>query len=62
MLEYIKKVLGSGTTTLIISNDEMEDIIKIVKSIEDSDLLSKELVKQFKMKLNNKKEGFLVYY
>ena len=62
MLEYIKKVLGSGTTTLIISNDEMEDIIKIVKSIEDSDLLSKELVKQFKMKLNNKKEGLLVCY
>ena len=62
MLEYIKKVLGSGTTTLIISNDEMEVIIKIVKSIEDSDLLSKELVKQFKMKLNNKKEGFLVCY
>ena len=62
MLEYIKKVLGSGTTTLIISNHEMEDIIKIVKSIEDSDLLSKELVKQFKMKLNNKKEGFLVCY
>ena len=25
-----KKILGSGTTTLIISNDEMEDIIKIV--------------------------------
>ena len=29
-----KKFLGSGTTTLIISNDEIEDIIKIVKSIE----------------------------
>ena len=40
----------------------MEDIIKIVKSIEDSDFLSKELVKQFKTKLNNKKEGFLVCY
>ena len=31
-----KKVLGSGNTTLIISNDEMEDIIKTVKSLEDS--------------------------
>ena len=31
-----KKMLGSGTTTLIISNDEMNDIIKIVKSLEDS--------------------------
>ena len=29
-----KKILGSGTTTLIISNDENEDIIKIVKSLE----------------------------
>ena len=30
-----KKILGSGnTTTLIISNDEMNDIIKIVKSLE----------------------------
>ena len=26
-----KKILGSGTTTLIISNDEMNDILKIVK-------------------------------
>ena len=28
-------------TTLIISNDETDDIIKIVKSIEDSGLLLK---------------------
>ena len=32
-----KKILGSGhNTTLIILNDEMEDILKIVKSLEDS--------------------------
>ena len=39
-----KKILASrhnNTTTLIISNNEMEDIIKIVKSLEDSGLLSK---------------------
>ena len=37
-----KKILRSGnTTTLIISNDEIEDIIKIVKSLEDSGLLLK---------------------
>ena len=41
MSQYIKKILGSGTTTLIISNDEMEDIIKIVKPLEDSGLLLK---------------------
>ena len=36
-----KKMLGSGTTTLIISNDEMDDILKIVKSLEDSNVLLK---------------------
>ena len=39
-----KKILGSGhnnTTTLIISNNEMKDIIKIVKPLEDSSLLLK---------------------
>ena len=34
-----KKVLGSGTKTVIISNDEMKDINRIVKSLEDSGLL-----------------------
>ena len=47
-----KKMLGSGTTTLIISNDEMNDIIKI----------SLVLVKQSNMKLKNKEEDFLVCY
>ena len=45
-----KKILGSGrhsssashnTTTLIISNKDIEDLIKIVKSLEDSGLLLK---------------------
>ena len=33
-----KKILGFGhnNTTLIISNDEIEDILKIVRSLEDS--------------------------
>ena len=35
-----RKILGSGhNATLIISNDEMEDILKIVNSLEDSGLL-----------------------
>ena len=45
-----KKILGSGNTTLIISNNEIEDIIKILKSPEDSGLLLEGLLKQFKMK------------
>ena len=35
------KILGYARTTLIISNDEMEDMIKIVKSTGDSGLLLK---------------------
>ena len=33
------KMFWSGTTTLIISNEEMNGIIKIVKSLEKSGLL-----------------------
>ena len=37
-----KKILGSGhNTTLIISNDEMKDILEIVKYLEDSGSLLK---------------------
>ena len=30
------QMFGSGTTTLIISNEEMNDIMKIVNSLEES--------------------------
>ena len=36
-----KKVDGSGTTPLKISNKEMEDIMKIAKLLEESELLIK---------------------
>ena len=39
--EIHKKILGSGNTTLIISNNEIEGIIKIAKSLGDSGLLLK---------------------
>ena len=40
-----KKILGSGnTTTLIISNDEINDVIKIVNYLEDSGLLLKGVI------------------
>ena len=42
-----KKILGSETATLITSNDEMKDIIKIVKSLEDSSLLPEGVSKTF---------------
>ena len=40
-----KKILGSGNTTLIISNEEMNDIIKIVQALEDSNILLKGVTK-----------------
>ena len=36
-----KKILESGTTSLTISNEEMENIMKINKSLENSGLLLK---------------------
>ena len=54
-----KKILGSGnTTTLIISNDEMEDIKKIVKSLENSGLLSKGVNETIENEANDQKGGF----
>ena len=35
----------SGTTTLIISNEEMNDTIKIVQALEDSNILLKGVTK-----------------
>ena len=53
-----KKIMGSGTTTLVISNDEMEEIIKIVKSIEDSGLLLKGVSETIQNEAKGRK-GFL---
>ena len=54
-----KKILGSRTATLIISNDEMEDIIKIVKSLEDSGLLLKGVSETIQNEAKEQKGGFL---
>ena len=52
-------MLGSGTTTLIISNDEMNDIIKIVKSLEDSGVLLKGVSETIQHEAKEQKGGFL---
>ena len=57
-----KKMFGSGFTTLIISNEEMNDFMKTVKSLEESQLLIKGVSETIKMKQKNKKEGFLRFY
>ena len=54
-----KKMLGSGTTTLIISNDEMDDILKIVKSLEDSNVLLKGVSETIQHEAKEQRRGFL---
>ena len=65
-----KKTLGSGhihpsssashnTTTLIISDGEMEDFIKIVKSLEDFGLLLKGVIEAVQNEEKDQKGGFL---
>ena len=59
-----KKILGSGhnhpsSTTLIILNDEMKDIIKIVKSLEDSGLLLKAVTETVQNEVKEQKGGFI---
>ena len=60
MWEYTKKILGSGNRiTLIISNDEINDIVKIVKSLEDSGLLLKGVTETVQNEVKEQKGGFL---
>ena len=55
-----KKILRSGhNTTLIISNDEMEGILKIVKSLENSGILLKEVSETIKYEAKEQKRVFL---
>ena len=55
-----KKILGSGhNTTLIISNDAMKDILKIVKSLESSGLFLEGVIETIKNEAKEKKVGFL---
>ena len=54
-----KKIYGGGTTTLVISNEEINHIIKIVHVLEDSDILLKGVTKTIKNEPKEQKGGFL---
>ena len=54
-----KKIHGSGATTLMISNEEMIDIMKIVQALEDSNILLKGVTKTIKKESKGQKGGFL---
>ena len=53
-----QKIFGSGVKT-IISNEEMNDIMKIVKSLEESGLFIKGVTETIKNEAKEQKGGFL---
>ena len=54
-----KKIHGSGTTTIIISKEEMNDRIKIVQALEDFNILLKGVTKTIENETKEQKGGFL---
>ena len=54
-----KEIYGSGTTVLIMPNEEMEDVMKIVKSLEESRLSIKGISETIKNETKEQKDGFL---
>ena len=50
---------GFGRTTLVISNEEMNDIMKIAQALEDSGILLKGVTKTIKNETKEHKYGFL---
>ena len=60
-MQEFKKIYiySSGATTLIISNEEMNDIMKVVQALEDSNILLKGVTKAIKNETKEQKGGFL---
>ena len=58
-MQEFKKKRGSGNTTLIISNEEINDIMKIIQALEDSNILLKGVTKTIKDETKQQKGGFL---
>ena len=54
-----KKILGSGNTTLIVSNKDMDNPIKIIKSLQDSGLILKGVTESVQNEVKEQKDGFL---
>ena len=53
-----KKMFGSGNTTVITSNQEINHIMKIIKSLEEPSLLIKGVSETIKDEVKRQKEGF----
>ena len=58
MQEY-KKIFVSGTATLIIANEEMNDIMKIIQALKSSGILLKGVTETIRNEAKEQKGGFL---
>ena len=54
-----KKIHGSGATKLIIENEDMNDIMKIIEALENSGILLKGVSKTIGNETKEQKGGFL---
>ena len=52
------KIHGSGTTKLIIENEDMNDIMKIIEALENSGILLKGVSKTIKNETKEHRGGF----
>ena len=57
--EIQKTIHGSGTTTLVISNKQMNDIMKIIQTLEDSNILLRGVTKVLKNEAREQRGGFI---
>ena len=54
-----KKIHGSETKTLIISNKYMDDVMKLIKTLENSGILLKGITETIKNETKEQEGGFL---
>ena len=54
-----KKSMVLGQKTLIISNKDMDDVMKIIKTLEDSGILLNRVTETIKNETKEQKGGFL---
>ena len=57
-----KKIHGSGTTTFVVKNAELSNIMKIILALEDSSILLKGLTKTISIKRNLNPVIIRAYY
>ena len=65
-MPLVKNILAplgiTAAASAIISNKEMNDIMKIVRALEDSNILLKGVTKTIKIEAKEQKGGFMECY